>query len=241
MFILSEAEGLRPQLFLGRLLASKIEDMKLRFLVGVLLVGLAVALAASAYENPLRDYSLREAYFLGRRKDEKTAQFLAQYVKRLPVPKQGPHVAEIELRTPYEQVVLRARNAPDGYSSQQATQEYRKQGDRVVLRVLIYLTPTYPAHTPIGPVQSEPVLVRPEDFWRDFDIRLFQENEVSPRDVRGRPIYTYPEFGLPGLVGAEVELEFEADDLAPSEPARVEILTPDGQRISALFDLEKLR
>ncbi len=215
--------------------------MKPHFSIGLLIGALLAALAASAYENPLRDYSLREAYFLGRRKDEKTAQFLAQYVKKLPVPKQGPHVAEIELRTPYEQVVLRARNAPDGYSSQQATQEYRKQGDRVIVRVLIYLTPTYPAHTPIGPVQSEPVLVRPEDFWRDFDIHLFQEKEVSPRDVRGRPIYGPPEFGLPGLVGAEVELEFGGDDLAPSESARVEILTPDGQRITAVFDLEKLR
>jgi hypothetical protein len=138
-------------------------------------------------------------------------------------------------------VVLRARNAPDGYSSQQASQEYRKQGDRVVVRVLIYLTPTYPAHTPLGPVQVEPVLVRPEDFWRDFDIRLFQREEISPRDVRGRPIYGPPDFGLPGLVGAEVELDFAADDLVPSEPARVEIVTPDGQRISARFDLDKLR
>ena len=210
-------------------------------IAAVTLAGLLIAGPLAAYENPLRDYSVREAYFLGRRKDEKTAQFLAQYVKKFPVPKQGPHVAEVELRTPYEQVVLRARNAPDGYSSQQATQEYRKQGDRVIVRVLIYLTPTYPAHTPIGPMQYDPVLVRPEDFWRDFDIRLFQEKEVSPRDVRGRPIYTYTEFGLPGLVGAEVALEFEADDLVSSEPARVEILTPDGQRISARFDLEKLR
>jgi hypothetical protein len=209
--------------------------------ITVSLVGLAAALAASAFENPLRDHSVREAYFLGRRKDEKTAQFLSQYVKKLPVPKQGPHVAEIELRTPYQQVVLRARNAPDGYSSQQAGQEYRKHGDRVVVRVLILLTPTYPAHTPITPIQVEPVLVRPEDFWRDFDICLFQEEEIPPLDVRGWPIYGPPDFGLPGLAGAEVQLEFPANDLASTESARVEILTPDGQRVSAVFDLAKLR
>lgn len=34
---------------------------------------LAAAIAAGAYELPLRDYSVREAYFLGRRKDEKTS------------------------------------------------------------------------------------------------------------------------------------------------------------------------
>lgn len=205
------------------------------------LIGALLAEPLAAYEQPLRDYSIREAYFLGRRKDEKTAHFLAQYVKKFPVPKQGPHVAEIELRTPYQQVVLRARNAPDGYSSQQANQEHRKQGDRVVVRVLIYLTPTYPAHTPITPIQIEPVLIRPEDFWRDFDIRVFQDEEIVPRNVRGQPIYTYAEFGVSGLVGAEVKLEFEANDLTPSEPARVEIVTPDGQRIRARFDLEKLR
>lgn len=206
-----------------------------------LISALLAAPALAAYEQPLRDHSVREAYFLGRRKDEKTAQFLAQYVKKFPVPKQGPHVAEVELRTPYEQVVLRARNAPDGYSSQQAGQEYRKLGDRVVVRVLIYLTPTYPAHAPITPIQVEPVLVRPEDFWRDFDIRLFQKEEISSVNVRGQPFYTNSEFGTGGLAGAEVELEFAADALSSTEPARVEILTPDGQRITARFDLEKLR
>jgi len=208
--------------------------------VALIVVLLAEPLAAC--EQPLRDYSVREAYFLGRRKDEKTAQFLAQYVKRLPLPKRGPHVAEIELRTPYQQVVLRARNAPDGYSSQQASQEYRKQGDRIVVRVLIYLTPTYPAHTPITPIQIEPVRVRPEDFWRDFDIRLWQEKEILPQRVIGRPFYRASDIaGGGGLAGAEVELEFAADDVIPSEPARVEILTPDGQRVSATFDLDKLR
>jgi hypothetical protein len=64
------------------------------------LIGVLLAEPLAAYEQPLRDYSIREAYFLGRRKDEKAAQFLAQYVKKLPVPKEGPHVAEIELRTP---------------------------------------------------------------------------------------------------------------------------------------------
>ena len=215
--------------------------MKTRLSAGLLTGALLAALTASAFENPLRDHSVREAYFLGRRKDEKTAQFLAQYVKKFPLPKQGPHVAEVELRTPYQQVVLRARNAPDGYSSQQASQEYRKQGDRVVVRVLIYLTPSYPAHAPFGPVIHEPIQVRAEDFWRDFDIRLFQDREVLPRDVRGRPIFTYSSEGPMGLVGAEVELQFDANDLVSSQPARVEIVTPDGQRITARFDLEKLR
>jgi hypothetical protein len=216
--------------------------MNRRAFLAVVAAGLSAAMAAGAYEHPLRDYSIREAYFLGRRKDEKTAQFLAQYVKRLPLPKRGPHVAEIELRTPYQQVVLRARNAPDGYSSQQAAQEYRAQPGRVVLRVLIYLTPTYPAHSPLGPVQYDAVELRPEDFWRDFDVRLRQEEEIAPERVTGRPIYTMSDVGgLPGLAGAEVLLEYAAAALAADAPATVQVLTPDGQRVRAEFDLSKLR
>ena len=208
---------------------------------GVLIAGLiAVAMLASAYENPLRDYSIREGYFLGRRKDEKTAQLLAQYVKRLPLPKFGPHVAEIEFRTPYEQVVLRARNAPDSYSSQQAAKEYREQADRVVVRVLIFLTPTFPAHTPLNVIQVEPVELRPEDFWREFGFQVSQDREIKARRVTGRPIYTANDFGLPGLSGAEVELEFDAADFA-EKPVRVEVVAPDGHRASAEFDLQKLR
>lgn len=161
-------------------------------------------------------------------------------MKRLPLPKRGPHIAEIELRTPYEQVVLRARNAPDGYSSQQAAQDYRAQAGRILVRVLIYLTPTYPAHTPIV-LPFERVELRPEDFWRDFEIRLSQESEIAATRVSGKPIYSVPAVGgLPGLVGAEVEVEFDAANVT-SAPVRVEVLTPDRKKFTAEFDLEKLR
>jgi len=67
-------------------------------------------------------------------------------VKRPPLPKSGPHIAEVEFRTPYEQVVLRARQAPGSYSAQQAEEDYRAQPDLVLVRVRINLTPTYPAY-----------------------------------------------------------------------------------------------
>lgn len=214
--------------------------MTRRVAAGIVLTGLATTLAW-AYELPVRDSSLREAYFLGRRRDEKTAAFLSRYVRRLPLPKTGPHVAEIELRTPYAQVVLRARNAPDGYSSQQAARDYRARPQALLLRVLLYLTPTYPAHSPMQGVPMETVELRPETFWREFSFGLYQEEkEVRPRKVAGRPLYGGNGFGVPGLAGAEVDLEFDAADVA-STPARVVVLTPDGQRVEAEFDLERLR
>lgn len=208
--------------------------------ISVMTLGLAAVLSAAAYEFPVSDYSIREAYFLGNRKDERSDEFLSQYVKRLPLPKSGPHVAEIELRTPYQQIVLRARKAPDGYSSQLAREDYRRSADTVIVRVLILLTPTYPGHSPVQPVQSEPVRLRGEDFWREFRFGLYQRSEIQQRRISAQPIYTSSDFGLPGLVGTEVEIGFKASDLTDA-PARVVVVTPAKQRIEAGFDLAKLR
>ncbi len=208
--------------------------------IAALAFGLALTVSAAAYEFPVSDYSIREAYFLGNRKDQKADKFLSQYVKRLPLPKFGPHIAEIELRTPYQQIVLRARKAPDGYSSQLAREDFRRSPETIIVRVLILLTPTYPAHAPIQAVQSEPTVLRAEDFWREFRLRLYQKSEIQPGKVSGRPIYSSSDSGPSGLVGAEVEMEFRASDLVEA-PARVVVITPTKQRIEAEFDLTMLR
>src|SRR5882762_6209165 len=51
------------------------------------LVVLCVALTASAFDNPLSDEAVREAYFLGQRHD---ASFLTNYIKFCPCPKPAP-------------------------------------------------------------------------------------------------------------------------------------------------------
>ncbi len=198
--------------------------------VGLMLIA---PLATPAYERPVTSHSIREAYFLGRGRDEKTAAFLAHYLRRLPLPKTGPHVAEIEIRTPYQQVVLRALQAPEGYSSLKAEQDYRLQPDRALVRVRINLTPTYSPSA----FASSPKGFRPADFWRDFSIRLIQgEQQFQPHKVTGRQLYSF----RGSLVGADVELEFDASQVH-SAPATVEVLTPHGQRVKVEFDLEKLR
>jgi len=98
--------------------------MKRGKLVITLLAVVAVAQSAAAYEYPLSSSAVREAYFLGSGKDEKTIEFLAQYVRRFRLPPSGPHVDEIEVRTPFQQVVRRAQDALPGYSSAQAQKEY---------------------------------------------------------------------------------------------------------------------
>lgn len=69
---------------------------------------LAIAPAVLAYETPLEPESIRWAYFLGKRSDEKTASLLADYMKRLPVPERDPYISEMTLyafRTGYPRLV----------------------------------------------------------------------------------------------------------------------------------------
>ena len=59
---------------------------------------------AFAYDHPLSDEAVRDAYFVGQ--DVKNVNhFLAPYTQSLPVPDSGPDVSEIALSTPYAQVV----------------------------------------------------------------------------------------------------------------------------------------
>lgn len=192
---------------------------------------------AAAYDHPLTSGAIRDAYFLGQRKDTSTADFLSHYVRRFRRPKTGPHVAEIELTTPFAQVVRQARTMV-GYSAQDAEQQYLSKPEVIRVRVRIDLTPTYPAYYS-DPSRGQELQFRGRDFWRDFTIRLVQEGEeIAPESVSGEPLY------LPGhasaFVGAEVKLEFSAEQVA-SEQARVEVVTPDGRQIVARFDLTQLR
>jgi len=106
-------------------------------------VWLGLAPTAIAYDFPLSSESIRDAYFLGRRNDEKTAKFLAGYIKRLPLPEKGPHISEISLYTPYAQIVMDSWRNAALYSGQQAEQEYRKLGDTIHVRVIIDFTSTF--------------------------------------------------------------------------------------------------
>lgn len=199
----------------------------------ILLIGLLAPQFSAAFEHPLRSYSIWEAYLHGARNNEGPA-FLARYAKQLPLPNSGAHVAAVEIRTPYEQVVLRALQRAVDYSPQQAERDYRAQPDVIVVRVLINLTPTYPylVNTSQG---RHSVQLRPVDFWRDFSIRLIQIKAVTPKKIAGTPV-----FSRSGLTGAEVELDFDAAEVI-SAPARIEVLMPDGHRVDAEFNLEKLR
>ena len=223
--------------------------------VAVLALGglLVAALAAGAYERELNSRSLREAWFLGRDTTFRSEGFYKDYVRTLPVPKTGVHVARIEIITPFKEMVDRARTAPDGYNPIQAEADYKKAAPPLVVRVRLELTASYPGHTPINqPIHLGPVFLRDPDFWREFEVRLEQAGEVEPVGVRGEPSYFCPEpdatiaiYPPPPrppcwLAGADVYLAYDPEKVA-SRAVRVIVVTPDGQEVQAEFDLAKLR
>src|SRR5436189_5309420 len=78
-----------------------------------------------AFDTPLSDQAVREAYFLGQRRDETMAAFLNKYSKYLEAPKTGPHITSITFFTPFALLVQQSSQHTSGYSAQQAALDHR--------------------------------------------------------------------------------------------------------------------
>jgi hypothetical protein len=200
--------------------------------IAILGTALLVSFATFGYEERLSDEAVREAYFLGQRRDETTAQFLETYRQYFPIPKSGPHIYAVELFTPYAQAVEAASKHGTNYSAQQAQQDYLLRGDSVRVGVHIRYTDSY------GPSTNS-------DRWADFRVKLIQDGKaIECRSLRYEGTHMNFSGGKGGggsrPTGFIVWQEFAASNLQPSE-VNVEVDTPDGQHVSAAFDLSRLR
>jgi len=158
--------------------------------VAILAAVLFLVPCSSAFQSPLSDEDIRDAYFLGQRHDETTANLFFAYLKTLPPPKSGPHVSEVEIYTPYSQLVERSRLHSVGYSAQQAKQDYRATSDSIFVRIRIDFTSTYGAFELYrsGRLSEAPKrgseTERP-DYDRDFRAGLSQKDQwVEPLSIR---------------------------------------------------------
>jgi len=198
-----------------------------------------------AFDTPLSDQAVREAYFLGQRRDESLAHFLAKYAKHLQPPKTGPHIASITFFTPFALLAQLSSEHSMGYSAQQAALDHRGQQESVKIIVQILLTETYPAFIPrpTGSRSGSPIgfVLRPSDFWKDFDVQVFSEDkELMPLTSSGEPNYSCSDDGGCILTGATIQLEFLAQSFA-SNSSTIEVHPPEGDPISVDFDLVSLR
>jgi hypothetical protein len=218
--------------------------------VACLMVAVLLAFAPmmTGYEVPLLPAALHDAWVLGQRNDQATAELLAPYSKEINVTGQGatPHIAEMEVLTPFAQVVDESRQKLSNYSEQQAILGYHQRGDRVVVRVRLMLPSAYPEaeRGPQAPPAShgQTVPLRPENFWQSFKFAVKQRDKVvATRSIHNQPVYSAATNASPStLDGQTVWLEYEAKSIA-SDQITVEVTTPDGKTTSTVFDLSKLR
>jgi hypothetical protein len=215
-----------------------------RRFVAIVLATFLVSPRLFAFSSPLSDEAIREAYFLGQRRDESTARFLAKYKQHLAAPETGPYIASVELLTPFARAVLRSSQQTVGYSAQQAEQEYREKEERIAISVEVLLTASY------GPILAHPTdtrsgspigyTLRSPDFWKEIPVQVtVDEKSVKPLHVSGEPTYMCSDDGCE-LTGAVMRMEFPAGAFR-SESATVQLSPPEGPEVLVDFDLVALR
>jgi len=118
----------------NRTTKQRIARLVLAFLFSITNGGIS-----SAYEVPLTPAALHEAYILGQRNDQATANFSKSIHQADHDNSQAAHIAEIEILTPFAQVVDLSRRFTSGYTKEQAAREYHQRGDTVVVRILLML------------------------------------------------------------------------------------------------------
>jgi hypothetical protein len=217
-----------------------------RFRQSLSFFAVAVLLAPSTFamNSPLSEESVREAYFLGQRRDESMALYLAKYKKVLRAPETGPYISSVEFLTPFARLILLSSQRVN-YSAQQAEQEHHSDDETVAIAIEIQLTDSYGPFSvePTGSRSGSPTgyRLRPANFWKDFDVQvLVDDKELEPTDFNGEPNYRCDEDGGCVLTGATLRLELPAK-LFTSDSATILIKPPEGSEVAVDFDLTRLR
>ena len=113
--------------------------------LAVLISVLLLCTPVLAYDTPLSDQAVREAYFLGQRRDESMARFLNRYTKFLPEPASGPYISSVSFLTPYA-LLVKYSSRQSNYSAQQAAIDHKTQDEVVEISIEILLTQSYGAY-----------------------------------------------------------------------------------------------
>jgi hypothetical protein len=229
---------------------SEVNTMsRLRPLLAVLVAALVTASPCLAFDTPLSEQAIREAYFLGQRRDDSLARFLSKYTKYLEPPRTGPHIASITFFTPFALAAHSSSQHAAGYSAQQAQIDHRGKAESVRIIVQIQFTESYGAliPAPTGSRSGSPTgfIPRPYDFWKDFDVRIFNSRSetadpLRPFSSHGEPNLLCGDDGGCSLTGATLTFDFLADAFESGE-AFIDVILPEGEPVDLNFDLSGLR
>jgi hypothetical protein len=204
---------------------------------------LAMTQPVLGFEYPLSGTAIRAAFLTGNENNDRTTEFFLKYAHSLPAPASGPHVAIISLRTPYEQVAERGATVTN-YHAQEAEQEFMGKSMPFFVRVQIDFTATYPAYPAPQPGGAQSLLQPLPDVERDFQIKVVQGKEISPKSTHSYLAYS-DEFDnqssmIFGAAGVIIEQEFDPDKI-DSADMTIKVHTPDGQDVETTFDLGQLQ
>lgn len=210
---------------------------------------IAAALLAQpilAFQSPLSDESVREAYFLGQRHDNSFELLLDKYTHHLPAPRSGPYISSITFLTPFVMAARSSSSHAGNYSAQQATLDHRHVTEIVQIVVQIQLTESYGPSVGTVPANSRTgtgagLIPRQGDFWKDFQVHIHSgEQAVLISASRGHAGYSCSEYGGCSLIGATLEFDLSATAFS-SDSARITVDPPEGEQVTTEFDLTSLR
>jgi len=206
---------------------------RLRALCCLLAVLVAFPFPAAAFDSPLSDTAVREAYFRGQRRDDTLTRFFEKYTKHPAPAKSGPTITSVSFLTPF--ALIAQRSSQQGiYSAQQAEIDHRNQGESV--RIIVQF-----AYMDLANSASNGYLYRPNAFWKDFDFQILDKDRViKPLDSSADPIYSCSEEGGCILTGATLSFDFQPESFI-SDTAIVRVIPPTGDTINVEFDLSALR
>lgn len=218
-----------------------------RFVIAAITIALLLVQPLFAFDSPLSEQAIREAYFLGQRRDDTMVRALEKYTLYLDPPETGPYIASVTFFTPFALAVQSSSQHASGYSAQQAQIDHRAHKETVKVIVQILLTKTYGSLIvrPTGTRSDSPTgfTPRPYDFWKNFDVQaIVDDKTVHPFTSSGEAQSTCTDSGCE-LSGATITLEILAEDFTSSSSttATVAVTPPEGDPVQVDFDLSTLR
>ena len=188
---------------------------------GAVLLAFSLAIPAHAYDVPLTESAIRDAYFLGTRQTGLGPDFLANYTREIPNLSLGRYRSFASLETPFTQVAILSSKKLN-YSAQDAVKEFL--GKPLPFRIhleICYMVDAPPDGLTVRIVQNK----------KDLLPAYFERSLFFPAS---------DEYSSPPPIGETIQLEFSADKI-DSSTLTILIDTPDGQQAEAVFDLHTFR
>lgn len=202
---------------------------------------LAVAPATVAFDYPLSETTIRDAFLTG--KDTigsgRGGELFLKYERDFAAPQSGPYVAKIRLQTPYEQLAQVGASAAN-YHTEEAVQRFLGKPLPFRVSVEIQFTPSYPASFESEPAGAYSLLQPMPNFQNDFQVEVSQDKTITPISTRAFLNSSDLSGTVWSIQGVVIQQEYDPKQIDSSE-LTVNVHTPDGQDIATTFNMAQLR